>query len=91
MVSLPIREKLNWRDPGNGWVQIQDDNGVWFWPDCGYRCLWCARCIGCIRKLFNEDDFEHTYGKCESSEDGLHHTLIEIGDGFELNPNGDPA
>lgn len=91
MVSLPIREKLNWRDPGTGWIQIRDDNGVWFFPDCSYRCGWCSECLGCVRKMFENYNFEETYGKCDSSEDGLHHTLIERGDMAAKNTSGDPT
>lgn len=67
-----LRQKRNWRQRENGWVEIQDDAGGWFFPDCACRCSWCSNCLGCIRKMFDGDRFEDEDGKCKESSDGNH-------------------
>lgn len=81
----PIQQIANWRMmPPNyvlttPFIETQTDDGKWFFPDCGYVCRHCGRCMGCARKLMIWD-YQDGNGwqlmeseiKCKDSPTGYH-------------------
>lgn len=69
--------KDNWRSVNyhsvnaNPYTEVQLESGEWQYPDCGWICSHCQKCLGCVRKCINEPDDDY-YIQCEESPNGLH-------------------
>jgi len=58
-------------------VETKTDDGEWFFPDCGFVCKYCNRCMGCARKQVMDCDDNGWYInqnmiECKNSPTGYH-------------------
>lgn len=64
-------------------VETKTDDDEWFFPDCGFVCKYCNRCMGCMRKMmmWDREDGNGWYLvddmiECENSPTGYHVAIV---------------
>lgn len=101
----PTSEVLDMTNPSHMVLTIVDNPPIRVWyaeiladdsyvfPDCGYKCQHCGKCLGCLRKqVFNFDTDDHLLINtaaivCLSNPTGLHVPVPDDNDDSDDNQN----